>query len=168
MKGLTAKKLLEVMKKKGYPVEAGEMAINLIGIRAIDTGGELFNDWLCVLFERKGKQELNVYAATTDCEALFVGQGTGVQLPAGFYKHCWQLGVYQGRYATLVGRHPHGINLCHGEPDPYTLEKRHWSGVTQVMKSLEDFHVVLNQLFEAAAKRERTFNYTLLDEADFG
>lgn len=165
---VSAKKLLETIKHKGYPVATGDKAINLVGIRATAADGDLFNDWLCVLYDKKGKQELGVYPATTDCEALFVGQRTGVQLPVGYYKDCWKLGVYQGRYATLIGTQPLGINLCHGEPDPYTLEKRHWSGVTQVMKSLEDFHVVLNQLFEAASKPERTFSYTLLDEADFG
>jgi hypothetical protein len=36
------------------------------------------------------------------------------------------------------------------------------------MKNLQDFHIVLNQLFEASSKHERTFSYTLLDEADFG
>ncbi|MEQ1636711.1 MAG: hypothetical protein ABL903_08455 [Methylococcales bacterium] len=165
---ITAKKLLEAMKKKGHPVATGELAINLIGIRATAIDGELFNDWLCVLFEKKGKQELAIYPATTDCEALFVSQRTGLQLPAGHYKNCWQLGVYRGRYATLVGTQPLGINLCHGEPDPYTLEKHHWSGVTQVMAHITDFHVVLSQLFEAASKHERTFSYTLLDEADVG
>lgn len=165
---VTAKKLLEVLKKKSYPVAAGELSVNLVGIRATETDGDLFNDWLCCLYEKKGKVELLTYQATTDCEALFVGQRTGVKLPAGHYPDCWQLGVYQGRYATLVGRQPLGINLCHGEPDPYTMEKRHWSGVTQVMKSIEEFHVVLNLLFEASAKNGRTFGYTLLDEADFG
>jgi hypothetical protein len=165
---VTTKKLLEVLKAKGYPLVTGERAATLVGIRATATDGDLFNDWLCCLVEKKVGHDLKIFPATTDCEAVFVNRPTGLQLPAGHYEDCWKLGVYKGRYYTLVGKSPLGINLCHGTPDPLTLAKHHWSGVEQVMKNIDEFHVVLNHLVEACGKVDRPFSYTLLDEADFG
>lgn len=169
MDGLTAKKLLAAIAKKGYPVVKGERAVNLVGIRATAQDGDLYNDWLCCLVEKKaGQHDLKLFAATTDCEAVFVNRPTGLLLPPGHYPDCWKLGAYKGRYYTLVGKSPLGINLCHGQPDPLTLSSHHWSGVEQVMKSTADFHVVLNHLVEACAVQDQVFSYTLLDEADVG
>lgn len=168
MDGLTAKKLLAAIAKKGYPVAKGELSVNLVGIRATAQDGDLYNDWICCLVEKKsGIHELKTFVATTDCESVFVNRPTGLLLPPGHYPDCWKLGAYKGRYYTLVSKDAHGITLCHGEPDPLTLAKHHWSGVTQVMKRIEDFHIVLNHLFEAAIT-QTVFGYTLLDEADLG
>lgn len=161
---LTAKKLLDAMKKKGHPIATGENAINLIGVRAKEIS-EPFSDLFCVVFEKDGKQDFLSYPAVTDCGKL-PGNKQGNSLPIGHHKDCWKMGIYMGRYRALVGDDHAGINLCHGQTDPYTLKKYHWTGQCQVIKECADFNFVIDKVFSSAATLDEKFSYTLLDESD--
>lgn len=155
---LTTKKILDAIKKKGYPVS--ENSINLIGIRHAKNTDNLFSDKFAVIIAIDGKHEAHIYQASTDCES-------NAHLPVGFYKDCWALGAYMGRYTTLITADKFGINLCHGEADPHTLKKQHWLGGTQVIKDKADFHAVLDLIIKASDKAAPTFNYAILEESDF-
>lgn len=157
---LTAEKLLKTLAKKGYPVLVSDNNINIVGIRHAKDDYDLFTDQLAIVFSQDGKQVFHVFSAATDCER-------NGNLSVGFYPDCWALGAYMGRYTTLVSADNLGINLCHGEPDPYTLKKQHWLGGSQVIKDKADFHTALDLIIKASDKAAHTFNYTLLEDSDF-
>jgi hypothetical protein len=158
---LTAEKLLKTLTKKGYPVSVRENTINIIGIRYGINTDDLFTDQLAIIFEKDSKQVAHVFnAVSTDCER-------NGYLSPGFYPDCWKIGAYMGRYLSLVSTDELGINLCHGEADPYTLKKQHWLGGTQVIKDKGEFHNALDLILKIPHEVAQTFNYALLEESDF-
>jgi hypothetical protein len=193
MKDITIDQLKEALVRKDAPFFAGELNLNLIGIRASDRQANTFNDVLCVAYE-KGKQPvLETYPITTDPGLYYRRnpinvEGTAILAP-GHYPHCWAIGMHRGKYQALVQRglmtvyrdnnkNPaldtnmrtesgyFGINLHRASENKYTMQVDKWSAGCQVFANAEDFNRVMRLCNKAAAKYGKFFSYTLINEED--
>jgi len=194
MKKFTTKKIIAALKKHNHPFFKGDYNLNLIGVRSSDTDANTFNDFLVVLCEIDGKQEMYVFPMTTDPgvyyrESPINVNGTAVLVP-GHYRACWKIGAHRGQYHALVQRgemavyrdNSHdseidfdgssvetgffGINLHRANKNRSSLRVDKWSAGCQVLANPEDFDFVMKLVDESAKKYGDKFSYTLLEEDD--
>jgi hypothetical protein len=190
---ITIETLKGALKRRDAPFFTGDLNLNLIGVRATDRHANIFNDVLCVVYDRLGKPVLYTYPITTDPGVYYRKNpvnvlGTAVLVP-GHYRRCWQIGKHRGKYTALVQRGPmavyrdnnrdgkidtdvktetgyFGINLHRAAEKGTTQQVDTWSAGCQVFAKAEDFNEVMDIVHSSAAKYGNAFSYTLLNEED--
>jgi hypothetical protein len=191
MKRPTITQITDAISQAGMPPPfKGELNLTIVGIRAKDTDAQIFNDWLCVLYENaSGTLQMQTFPITTDPGLHYRNHpinidGTAILKP-GRYKSCWQIGLHQGKYTALVQRGEmtvyrdrnkdghldlaneqtgyYGINLHRAGRNSARTDTV--SAGCQVFANSNDFDTVMALAHKAAAKYGNKFSYVLLDEA---
>jgi len=189
---ITAKNIIEALKKHDHPLFKGDYNLNLVGVRSEDTDANSFNDVLVVLYEVDKKQHMHVFPMTSDPGIYYRENplnvnGTAVLVP-GHYKSCWKIGAHRGKYHALVQNADmavyrdnnfdaeidtnndsiktgmFGINLHRANKDRYSLQVDKWSAGCQVLADPVDFDLVMALINKSAKKYGDKFSYTLLEE----
>lgn len=188
MRNFSIDEILEVYKKKGYPVDKTKILIT--GIRSNDNTPNVFNDSMIWIQWVGNAVKLKQAPITTDPGLYYLlnpcnAKGTAI-LPPGFYLDLWELGLHKNKYLALVQASlvsvirdadrdkeldynaplapPEmiGLNCHHAGEDSQIVDK--WSAACQVFKRLADWDPFIADCKQAKQKR---FSYGLLLESDF-
>lgn len=192
MKKVSLNKVKAAVKGIGAPIFEGELNVTLVGIRSNDTKSNSFNDLLCVIYEKDGKQVMAQYSCTTDPGTYYRlnpinVNGTAILKP-GHYRSCWKIGAHKGMYEALV-QHKRmtvyrdsnrdkkldtdaseetgvfGLNLHKASFSGYSLQVDKWSAGCQVLASSADYSELMDLLKQSANQYGESFSYTLLTES---
>jgi len=107
------RKLIDVMKRKGYVVfedERKDYNLNIVGVRSENKTPGKFDDTLYVFWKFKGKWTLHSYSITTDPGQYYLKHPMNVNgtviLKPGQYRGMWKIGLHKGKYKALVQARP--------------------------------------------------------------
>lgn len=193
MKKLTAKIVMDAMKKLGHKVfSTGDYNLNLIGIRSQDTENNTFNDVMCCLFKDAGQWVLLQFPCTTDPGLFYLKEPLNVSgcaiVKPGQYPGMWKLGLHRNTYKALVQKNQvtvyrdnngdgtldfeneqtgkFGINLHRATQKGESKVVHKWSAGCQVTASSFDYHILMALCEKSAQEYGDSFTYTLITEDD--
>jgi hypothetical protein len=186
------RKMIAILKSKGYDIYTKPYELNIVGLRSKSTTPNRFDDEIHVFYKVNAfKWKYHVFKATTDPGTFWLkqpmqAQGTAI-LDAGQYKNSYQLGLHRGQYLALVQRKPvliirdynrdavldfnngektkgiYGINIHRANRQGTTLSVNKNSAGCQVFEKAEEFLFFLSLCQKHKSLYGNSFTYTLID-----
>lgn len=190
---ITIELLKEAIRKKGF-IWYNDRP-NDIGIRTTLQVPDAFNDFRCCVFPWEGKEELRIYACTTDPGVSMLNKpmnskGCSLLVP-GQYVDSYALGLHQGKteHPALVQIKPvkvyrdndrdniseetsileeglFGINQHRANKNSLSIKVGDWSAGCQVGQIFAEHEQYLWIHEQFKKKTGNKFTYTLLKESD--
>lgn len=192
----TREQIEAAVKSKKYDwFEAGDLNVNIVGVRNLAAGRtvtNLFDDTLTLSYKENGVWKFHSWVITTDAGRKGVKEfhnprGVARLIP-NQYKAMHTIRLHQGKYEALGQEKPcavwrdknkdmtfdetiidtgvFGINIHRSNPTTQSEYVENWSEGCQVFKRVKDFNEFMAICRKARAIHGNSFTYTLLTSLD--
>lgn len=192
----TREQIEAAVKSKKYSwFEAGDLNVNVVGVRNLAVGRavtNLFDDTLTLSYKENGVWKFHSWVITTDAGRKGVknfSNPKGVaRLIPNQYRGMHIIRLHQGKYEALGQNKPcsvwrdknkdmtfdetvidtglFGINIHRSSPTTQSEYVENWSEGCQVFKRVKDFNEFMAICRKARAIHGNSFTYTLLTSLD--
>lgn len=196
MQRLTAQRIVNAYRRKGFELDERPFALNIFGVRSPNKKSGLFDDTIGYITKNgSGQWEIWQAPATTDTgtywlKNIWPGQKAAALLAEGQYKGAYQLGTHYTYRALVQTGGPvtiyrdynrdditdfnpgtkqsgyFGINIHRANRVGKTTVIADHSAGCQVFQNADDFNELMRQAEKASQKYGNKFTYTLLDQRE--